>query len=164
MLRLDRRPITHHDAVALIERVQAEYVARYGGPDETPIDPGHFEDPDGAFFLGYVDEVPVAMGGWRRRAVPPDVLADSTVEIKRMFVVPEARGLGYARQVLHHLERSAQAQGAASIVLETGLRQPEAMALYESAGYSSIAGFGYYADAPLSRCYAKLLTADVPSA
>ncbi|MGN6722615.1 MAG: GNAT family N-acetyltransferase [Marmoricola sp.] len=160
MLRIDRHPITHRDAVALIERVQAEYVVRYGGPDETPIDPAHFEDPEGAFFIGYADEVPVAMGGWRRRPVPPDVLADSTVEVKRMYVVPEARGLGYARQVLAHLESSALAAGSASIVLETGLRQPEAMALYESAGYTSIAGFGYYADAPLSRCYAKVFIND----
>lgn len=160
MLRIDRHPITHRDAVALIERVQAEYVVRYGGPDETPIDSGHFEDPEGAFFVGYVGEVPVAMGGWRRRAVPPDVVAESAVEVKRMYVVPEARGLGYARQLLAHLELTAQAAGAASIVLETGLRQPEAIALYESSGYRAVAGFGHYADSPLSRCFAKLLSPD----
>ena len=50
-----------------------------------------------------------------------------------------------------------QATGAAAMVLETGLRQPEAIALYESSGYTPVAGFGYYKDAPLSRCFGKRL-------
>jgi hypothetical protein len=43
------------------------------------------------------------------------------------------------------------------MVLETGLRQPEAIALYESSGYTLIPGFGFYKDAPLSRCFARRL-------
>lgn len=155
-----RRRLDHPDGIALIERVQAEYVQRYGGPDESPIDAGHFEDAEGAFFVGYAGEVPVAMGGWRWHVVPPDVPADSAVEIKRMYVVPEARGRGFARLILAHLERTAREAGSASIVLETGLRQPEAIALYESSGYRPVAGFGHYADSPLSRCFAKVLSPD----
>ncbi len=155
--RIQRLPITHPDADLLVEEVQAEYVARYGGRDETPIDPTYFEEPNGAFFVGYLEDRPVATGAWRRRT---DVLVDGTsltAEVKRMYVAPRARGRGLARAVLAHLEDTARAAGAEVMVLETGLRQPEAITLYESAGYLPIAGFGFYKDADLSRCMARTL-------
>ena len=155
--RIERLRITHPDAALLVEEVQGEYVARYGGRDETPIDPTYFEEPSGAFFVGYLDGRPVATGAWRRRT---DVLVDGTsltAEVKRMYVVPSGRGLGLARAMLAHLEDTARDAGAEAMVLETGLRQPEAIALYESSGYLPIAGFGYYKDAPLSRCLARSL-------
>ena len=155
--RIEALPITHPDAALLVEEVQGEYVARYGGRDETPIDPTYFDHPDGAFFLGYLDGRPVATGAWRRR---PDVVVEGgsiAAEIKRMYVVPWARGLGLARAMLAHLEHTARAAGADVMVLETGIRQPEAIALYESSGYLPIPGFGYYKDAPLSRCLARSL-------
>jgi GNAT superfamily N-acetyltransferase len=155
--RIERLPITHPDAALLVEEVQGEYVARYGSRDETPIDPTYFEAPDGAFFVGYLEAGPVATGAWRRRT---DVLVDGsslTAEVKRMYVVPGARGLGLARAMLAHLEDTARAAGAEAMVLETGLRQPEAIALYESSGYLPIAGFGFYKDVPLSRCMARSL-------
>ncbi len=155
--RIERLPITHPDADVLVEEVQAEYVVRYGGRDETPIDPTYFDAPGGAFFVGYLDGRPVATGAWRRRT---DVLVDGTslsAEVKRMYVVPQARGLGLARAMLAHLEDTAREAGAEVMVLETGLRQPEAIALYESSGYRPIAGFGYYKDMPLSRCMARSL-------
>ena len=156
--RIERLPITHPDAALLIEEVQAEYVVRYGGRDETPIDPTYFEMRDGAFFVGYLDARPVATGAWRRRM---DVVVDGsslTAEVKRMYVVPRARGLGLARAMLAHLEDTARAAGAEAMVLETGLRQPEAIGLYESSGYLPIAGFGFYRDLPLSRCMARSLS------
>src|SRR5689334_7505806 len=105
--RIERLPISHPDAALLVEEVQEEYVLRYGGRDETPIDPTYFEEPNGAFFVGYLDRRPVATGAWRRRA---DVLVDGTsltAEVKRMYVVPSARGLGLARAMLAHLEDTA---------------------------------------------------------
>ena len=129
--RIERLPITHPDAALLVEEVQGEYVARYGGRDETPIDPTYFEEPNGAFFVGYLDGRPVATGAWRRRT---DVLVEGTAltaEVKRMYVVPRARGLSLARAMLAHLEDTARESGAEVMVLETGLRQPEAIALYE---------------------------------
>jgi GNAT superfamily N-acetyltransferase len=150
-------PITHPDAARLVEEVQQEYVARYGGRDETPLDPTYFEPPSGAFFVGYLDGVPVATGAWRRRG---DVVVDgssATAEIKRMYVAPPARGRGLARAMLAHLERTAREHGAEAMILETGLAQPEAMALYESSGYTPIPGFGFYKDAPLARCFARRL-------
>ena len=64
-LRIERLPITHPDADRLVEEVQAEYVVRYGGRDDTPIDPSMFEAPRGVFFVGYLDDEPVATGAWR---------------------------------------------------------------------------------------------------
>jgi GNAT superfamily N-acetyltransferase len=146
----------HLDAMQLIEQVQAEYVARYGGPDDTPLDPLMFEPPEGSFFVGYLDGAPVATGAWRRSGVEA-FGTTATAEIKRMYVVPRARGRGLARRMLAHLEDSARAAGARAFVLETGLPQPEAIALYETSGYTSIPPFGYYRDEPVSRCFAKLL-------
>jgi ribosomal protein S18 acetylase RimI-like enzyme len=151
-------PITHPDAQRLVDEVQAEYVLRYGGPDETPIVPAHFEPPEGSFFVGYLDGVPVASGAWRRCTVEAFGTTE-TAEIKRMYVAPAARGAGHARRMLAHLEASAAAAGAQALVLETGSAQPEAIALYESSGYVAIPGFGYYRDAPLNRCFGKPLAA-----
>jgi ribosomal protein S18 acetylase RimI-like enzyme len=150
-------PITHPDAATLVEQVQEEYVVRYGSRDETPLEPAYFAPPDGAFFVGYLEGRAVASGAWRRR---DDVVVDgtsSTAEIKRMYVAPSARRRGLARAMLAHLEQTARASGAEAMVLETGLAQPEAIALYESAGYTPIPGFGFYKDAPLARCFARRL-------
>lgn len=138
----------------LIEEVQAEYVVRYGGPDETPLDPLMFEPPEGSFFVAYLDGVAVATGAWRRSEVVA-LGGVRPVEVKRMYVGPAARGRGIARQLLAHLERTAAEAGADLVVLETGTRQPEAIALYESSGYLPIPTFGYHSDSPSSRCYAK---------
>lgn len=155
--RVERVPIIHPDAAALVEEVQGEYVARYGGRDETPIEPAYFEDPLGAFFVGYLHHDPVATGAWRRRHDVEVAGTRETAEVKRMYVAPRARGRGLARSMLAHLEATARAAGARAMVLETGLRQPEALTLYESSGYAQVPGFGYYKDAPLSRCLARSL-------
>ena len=157
MLRLERVAITHAAAQALIAEVQEEYVARYGGPDQTPIDPTMFEAPSGAFFVGHLGDVPVAMGGWRMR---PDVVrlgGALSAEIKRMYVAPPGRRMGLARAVLAHLESTAHEAGADVMVLETGTAQPEAIALYESAGYEPVEKFGHYAWSPKNRCYGRRL-------
>lgn len=156
-MEVRRVAFTHPDALTLVEEVQAEYTLRYGGPDETPLDPTMFDAPQGAFFVGYVRDRPVAMGGWRFRA---DVAAfghSAVTEIKRMYVAPRARRSGLARQVLAHLETTAREAGAAVMVLETGIEQPEAIALYLSSGYSPVEGFGHYKWSSKSRYYGKPL-------
>jgi N-acetylglutamate synthase-like GNAT family acetyltransferase len=80
-----------------------------------------------------------------------------TAEIKRMYVVPDLRGQGIARRLLTALEAESTALGIARLVLETGARQPEALALYERAGFARIPAFGEYVDSPLSVCMAKQL-------
>lgn len=156
-LRVERRTLVHPDAALLVAQVQAEYVQRYGGPDEAPIDAGEFEAGRGTFFVGYVDGVPVATGAWRWHATPPGLDAGRCVELKRMYVVNGLRRRGFAVQMLEALERDAREAGADAVVLETGINQPEAIALYERRGYVPVPGFGHYRDSPLSRCFAKLL-------
>ena len=159
-LAYEIRPVRydHPDARALTERVQQVYVARYGGRDTDPADPDQFAPPGGGFFVGYEAGVPVAMGGWRRSGEEALGTAE-TAEIKRMYVVEEAQGRGYARRMLAHLEKTAAA-GYAGLVLSTGDKQPEALALYVSAGYTEIDSYGYYAGSPLNRCFAKRLDRD----
>jgi GNAT superfamily N-acetyltransferase len=156
-LRIERLPITHPDSLRLVEEVQQEYVVRYGGRDETPLEPTEFDDPDGAFFVGYVADEPAVSGAWRRRTDVTVFGSDRTAEVKRMYVTLAHRGEGLARAMLAHMERTAHASGAEVMVLETGLAQPEAIALYVSAGYSPIPGFGHYRDYPDNRCFARSL-------
>ncbi len=152
--------IDHPHAQLLVEEVQEIYVALYGGRDESPIDVAEFVAPLGSFWVGYLDGDPLVSGAWRRRN---DVLAlGSTVsaEIKRMYVAPRGRGLGLARAMLAHLEATAAEGGAEVMILETGVAQPEAMALYESVGYQPITPYGHYAWSPSNRCYARRLVTD----
>ena len=142
----------------LVEEVQAHYVVIYGGRDDSPVDPAEFEPPLGLFALGTVDELEVAMGGWRHRADLTELFDGARVaEIKRMYVVPLGRRKGYARGVLTFLEDTAREAGADVLVLETGMMQPEAIALYEASGYQPTVRFGHYADSELARYFAKRL-------
>jgi GNAT superfamily N-acetyltransferase len=139
-----------HDPLAqqLIDEVQQEYVARYGGPDETAVDGAEFAAPYGAFVIARAHGEAVGCGGLRRHD-------PSVVEIKRMFVRAAHRRRGHARALLRALEDRARRSGYSRVVLETGMAQPEAIALYESEGYRPIAGFGHYAGEPLSRSFGK---------
>ncbi|MBV9026862.1 MAG: GNAT family N-acetyltransferase [Streptomycetaceae bacterium] len=153
----------HPDAVRLTELVQQEYVERYGDPDMTPMDPDHFDPPQGIFLVAYSDDgEPLATGGWRARDASGEGFCDGDAEIKRMYVVPEARGHGIARRILAALEESAAAAGRRRMVLETGQRQPEALSLYTSCGYTPVPKFGLYRHEPLSVHLGRpLLTATI---
>lgn len=149
-LHLVRVGYGHEDAARLVELVQAEYTVLYGTPDESPLRPAEFEPPAGSFFVAYADGDAVATGAWRAR---PDVVEPRlgrVAEIKRMFVVEQHRGRGLSRQVLAHLEGDARAAGFDGLVLETGLMQPRAIALYRSAGYTEVGAYGHYADSEQS--------------
>jgi len=153
-------PYDHPDAVMLNDRVQIEYAARYGEGDHTVMDPLHFTPPHGLYLLAYdADRTPLATGGWRAMDATPEGHRPGDAELKRMYVVPEARGRGLARRILAALEESARAAGRTRMVLETGMKQPEAIALYLSEGYEPTEKFGYYRFEPDSRCFAKPLRA-----
>ncbi len=138
------------DSIELIEAVQQEYIVRYGGRDVTELAVAEFAPPQGIFVIGRDAGRPVACGGVR--------LVDTNVgELKRMYVVPTARRRGIARALLERLEHEARQLGATRLRLETGLHQPEAIALYASAGYQDAEPFGHYAGAPLARHLAKNL-------
>lgn len=162
MIRFEVRGYDHDHAASLIDQVQQEYVRRYGGVDRTPVAPAEFAPPEGMFLVGYLAGAPVACGGWRVADDGEPGLRPTDAEIKRMYVVPTARHRGLARALLDELERTALAAGRRRMVLETGRRQPEAVALYESSGYLPIPKFGIYRDEPGSVTFGKELPA--PSA
>lgn len=121
----------------LVAEALAELSARYGGSgDDTPLAPTDFDPPAGRFFVAADGDVLVGCAGWRAHG--PDA------ELKRMFTLASARGRGVARRLLAAIEDSARAAGRERVILETGSKQPEAIALYESAGYERIPNFGYY--------------------
>ncbi|MFC9795875.1 GNAT family N-acetyltransferase [Streptomyces sp. NPDC057695] len=153
-------PYDHPDAVKLNDAVQAEYAVRYGDEgDATPLDAGMFAPPRGLYLLAYdPDGAPLATGGWRAQDENDEGYANGDAELKRMYVIPEARGLGLARRILTALESDARTAGRTRMVLETGTAQPEAIALYTSSGYEPCTKFGLYRTYENSRCYAKPLT------
>ncbi|WP_406170207.1 GNAT family N-acetyltransferase [Streptomyces sp. NBC_00996] len=149
----------HPDAVKLNDQVQAEYAERYGDEgDATPLDPSMFAPPLGLYLIAYDErDRPVATGGWRAQGENDEGYSDGDAELKRMYVIPEARGFGLARRILAALESDARAAGRTRMVLETGSKQPEAVALYASSDYEPCAKFGHYRFHELSLCYAKAL-------
>jgi GNAT superfamily N-acetyltransferase len=146
------RALRYADPVvrALESELQLDYAERYGDPDEGPIFPEEFTPPEGLFLVGFVGNEPVATGGFRKHS-------DGVAEIKRMYVAHEHRGGGHARRLLAELEAHAVRAGYTSVVLETGLKQPEAMALYQSSGYTPTEPYGYYSEAEFSRFFTKNL-------
>ncbi|MFE3143715.1 GNAT family N-acetyltransferase [Streptomyces scopuliridis] len=168
-MRIRQVSFGHADAVKLNSRVQLEYAERYGNGDEgdvTPLGPSMFEPPQGLYLVVYEEGIPVATGGWRSQDENDEGYANGDAEIKRMYVIPEARGHGLARRLLATLEDNARAAGRTRMVLETGINLTEAISLYVSNGYGPCTKFGHYRFDELSRCYAKPLVATgvVPNA
>jgi putative acetyltransferase len=85
---------------------------------------------------------------------------DGYAEVKRMFVSVEFRGRGIGRKILFELHKLAAEQGVRCIRLETGIRQPEAIALYRSVGYVERGPFGPYEDSPASLYFERITTSD----
>ncbi|HQF29636.1 MAG TPA: GNAT family N-acetyltransferase [Bacteroidia bacterium] len=79
------------------------------------------------------------------------------MEIKRMFVLPEHRGKGFASEVLRELETWAKELGYSKCILETGYKQPEAIALYKKNDFEVIPNYGQYANVTSSVCFQKIL-------
>jgi GNAT superfamily N-acetyltransferase len=139
-LEISTVPFQAPVARTLIGAALADLGERYGGSgDDTPIDPAQFDPPYGVFLVAWLDGSPVGCGGWRSFADTTDL-----AEIKRMYVTPGVRGRGVATALLRAVEESARQRGRKRAILETGDRQPEAIALYEKAGYVRIEDFGHY--------------------
>ena len=81
--------------------------------------------------VAYEDQIPIGCGGIK-------AFDESTIEVKRMYVKPEYRGKGVAGKILMDLEFWAKELGYQKCVLETGVKQPEAIALYKKYGYDLI--------------------------
>lgn len=139
------------DSRILLSDLREELLGKY--PDELrdlPFGPEEVAMEGAAFLLARIGENVVGCG-----AIRP--LAPGVAELKRMFVVPEARGRGVGRALLQRLEDSAGTMGYAFMRLETGLKQPEAIALYESAGYKPCECYGQYSSNEVSVCFEKRL-------
>jgi GNAT superfamily N-acetyltransferase len=139
-------------ALALIGALNAELSARYPEPgaNNFELDPEEVGADNGAFLVAYVDGQAAACGAVRR-------IGAGVAEIKRMYTRPEARGRGLARALLTELESTARTLGVRRLVLETGVRQPDALALYRRAGFVPVEPFGGYSNSPLSVCLGKEL-------
>jgi GNAT superfamily N-acetyltransferase len=140
-MQLDFRPgrVDSGDGGALLAAFATEMDQLYDGLDLTApgmptAGPGELGPPDGAFLVGYSAGLPVCCGGIKR-------LPDGACEIKRMYVVPGARRNGLARTLLHALEDTARDLGYAVARMDTGPRQPHAIAFYEAEGYAPIGNF-----------------------
>ena len=100
--------------------------------------------------VAYEDNEPVGCGAFKE-------FEPGVVEIKRMYVHPTRRRQGVAQAMLGELERWAAELGYAATVLETGKRQPEAIALYQRSGYAFIPNYGQYVGVANSVCLRKAL-------
>ena len=147
-------PIALDDPVisGLLVEQQAEMASYYGGEGGSGAPPRgeEFLPPAGVFLAARRDGEIIGCGGICR-------LGDGVAELRRMYVSPQARGLGVGRSLLAALESEALAAGYASIRLETGFRQREAIGLYESAGFRRGDCWGPYLADPKSICYEKEL-------
>jgi putative acetyltransferase len=139
---IEPRPATDGDLVALVAEQATELTQRYGEPPIRGWAPGAY------FMVAVVGSQTVGCGA----IVPVD---QWTVELRRMYVRPAYRGRGVGRRLLSALETLAVSGGFATVRLETGIRQPEAIGLYESQGYVAIPRYGEYARNPFSRCFEK---------
>ncbi|CAM5294250.1 GNAT family N-acetyltransferase [Streptomyces aurantiogriseus] len=133
----------------LVRALDDDLAARY--PDEPCAGGAHLH-PAIRFLLAETDDRPVGCC-----ALQPFPAPATAAELKRMYVAPEARGRGIAARLLAEAERTAAALGHTEIRLETGIHQPEAIALYTRAGYRPIPNYPPYEHKTLSRCYAKPL-------
>lgn len=133
----------------LIAELCSELSARYGTPP-SPFSPSEAATPRSVFLVARSDGEPVGCGAIRQ-------IDDHTAEVKRMYVAPAGRRRGIARSILVELERRAEAFTYRAIRLETGIGQPEAMALYEACGFHRIPAYGPYMGNPTSVCFGKSL-------
>jgi putative acetyltransferase len=146
MIEIAAEPFDSPDSVALREELAGELTERYG----ADLEPG--KKPTAADVAVWVvaREDGRALGCGALRS-----LGESVAEIKRMYVRREARGRGIGAAVLDRLEQEAVERGFRVVRLETGPLQPEAVHLYERAGYREIPCFGTYAGGAASRCFER---------
>jgi putative acetyltransferase len=137
-------------ACALLAELDVDLVARYPGVPFPVPDAAALVEAGGRFVIAWDDATALGCGALKLREA-------GTAEIKRMFVRPEGRRRGIARAILDELEAEARRRGCRRLLVETGWNQPEAIALYERAGFAPVACYGEYAGNPYSRCFEKRL-------
>lgn len=136
------------DAEALINELEAYLTPLYPAESRHGFSVEKLLREQVAFFVIRRDGQAAGCGGVK-------LFAAEYGEIKRMYVRPQFRGLGLAKMMLDHLAAHAREHGVATLRLETGIHQHEAIGLYEQTGFRAIGPFGEYRDDPLSKFYEK---------
>lgn len=144
-----RAEINERYAHAMVDMTEAER-AEDDAAVAAQVAPADVRAPNGAFLVAWLDGKPAGCG-----AVMALDRSAGVGEVKRMYTAPAARRRGVSRAVLAALEARATDLGYRRLQLETGLAQPEAMALYEAAGWHRITPYGRYQDSPETACYGK---------
>jgi GNAT superfamily N-acetyltransferase len=136
------------DAVVLITELEAHLETLYPAESRHGYSVEKLIAQAVAFFVLRDNGAPAGCGGIQ--------LFDAEYgELKRMYVRPRFRGLGFGKLLLDHLADYARARGVGLLRLETGVHQAAAIRLYERTGFRRIPPFGTYVEDPLSLCYEK---------
>lgn len=149
MLTLIRCNGADPNFVALTQALDRDLGERYGKQMDFYGAFNHSSDVEHALYAA-LDGDPVGCGCFKP-------FSEGTVEMKRVFVRPDLRGKGVARELMRALEDWARELGYRAAVLETGILQPEAIRLYEAAGYRRIPNYPPYIGVAESVCYQKTL-------
>jgi len=140
--------------IALVAALDRYLLDLYPADTCHLLDIGELEAPDLRFFVARRDGVPVGCAALR---VDPTGYG----EIKRMYVDPAARGHRIGDRLLGRLEEQARAEGLNTLLLESGIHQPEALALYRKAGFTGRGPYACYQDNGVSVFMEKFLTETV---
>ena len=143
------------DAIALIEELESQLAPLYPSESRHGYSVEKLIAEAVAFFLIRQDGEPAGCGGIQ-------LFGNEYGEVKRMYIRPQFRRLGFAKMMLSHLEGYARNQGVGILRLETGVHQHAAIRLYERMGFRSIPPFGEYREDPRSRFYEKQIPQSGP--
>lgn len=152
-LIIERTDSTHPNFTELVRHLDAELAER-DGSDHAYYAQFNKIDLIKYVIVANIDGKAVSCGAIKE--FEPETMRGA-IEVKRMYTLPEHRGKGIAADVLAELEKWAAELGKESCVLETGLKQPEAIALYKKCGYERIPNYGQYAGIENSVCFEKVL-------
>lgn len=156
--------IEHPHCQELINELQQDLATRYESTgDSAEWDPTEFRQPHGQFFVAWLGATPAGCAGIRPTVDHIDPNLHPAHELKRMYVRPTARKQGIAKLLLQTCEQQARTQGSRHLVLISGAKQPESLALYQNAGYQPTAPFGPYANSTLVRPLMKRLQKTKPA-
>ena len=149
MIQIIRTNSENTDFIELVKKLDADLAIR-DGSDHAFYARFNKTDKIKQVIVAYQNQMPAGCG-----AIRP--FAADTMEVKRMYTIENSRGKGIAMRILTELEIWTAELGYKKCVLETGKKQPEAIALYKKSGYSIIANYGQYAGMENSVCFEKVL-------
>lgn len=149
MIEIIRTNSQNEDFIGMVQELD-EDLAVTDGDEHSFYDQYNKLDKIRHVVVLYEDGQPVSCGAIKE--FEPGIM-----EIKRMYTVSYKRGKGLAGKVLTELEKWSAELGAQKCILETGIRQPYAIALYKKCGYELISNYGQYRDVKNSLCFGKFL-------